>query len=96
MSLVREELAALYANRAQAQMVQQAWPEGFVDARCSLECKEVGNVKACWRAGKCLLEMGRLEEASLIVSTGMKAEGRVTGSDTKELGALLKDIEAKK
>ena len=35
-ALVREELAPLYANRAQAQMAQQNWAEGYVDAQLSV------------------------------------------------------------
>ncbi|OJJ48215.1 hypothetical protein ASPZODRAFT_1539819 [Penicilliopsis zonata CBS 506.65] len=59
--LARDELSALYANRAQAYMAQQAWPEGLIDARASVDCKPVGNVKAWFRAGKCLAEMSRGE-----------------------------------
>ena len=61
--LVRDEVAGLYANRAQAHMAMQNWVEGMVDAECSVEMKKVGNAKAWWRRGRCLVEMGRLEEA---------------------------------
>ena len=62
--VVREELSALYGNRAQAWMAQQAWAEGAVDAECSVELKKVANTKGWWRRGQCLKEMGRLEEAA--------------------------------
>ncbi|KAI1396845.1 hypothetical protein F4819DRAFT_114028 [Hypoxylon fuscum] len=88
--LVREEVAALYANRAQAHMALQSWAEGASDAEASVEAKRVGNSKAWWRRGKCLLEMGRLPEAKEWVSKGLEMEG-----DEGELVALLKDINAK-
>ncbi|KAK6951526.1 hypothetical protein Daesc_006047 [Daldinia eschscholtzii] len=88
--LVREEVAALYANRAQAHMALQSWAEGAADAEASVEAKRVGNSKAWWRRGKCLVEMGRLIEAKEWVSKGLEMEG-----DEGELVALLKDINAK-
>ncbi|KAI0828764.1 hypothetical protein F5Y06DRAFT_222498 [Hypoxylon sp. FL0890] len=88
--LVREEVAALYANRAQAYMAMQSWAEGAADAEASVEAKRVGNSKAWWRRGKCLMEMGRLAEAKEWVSKGLEMEG-----DEGELVALLKDINAK-
>lgn len=88
--LVREEVAALYANRAQAHMAMQSWAEGAADAEASVEAKRVGNSKAWWRRGKCLMEMGRLTEAKEWVSKGLEMEG-----DEGELVALLKDINAK-
>ncbi|PYH41993.1 uncharacterized protein BP01DRAFT_326240, partial [Aspergillus saccharolyticus JOP 1030-1] len=75
-TLARDELAGLYANRAQAWMSQRLWAEGLVDARCSVESKPVGNVKAWWRGGKCLVEMGRWEEARRLVERGLEIEGR--------------------
>ncbi|KAI1368121.1 TPR-like protein [Xylaria arbuscula] len=86
--LVREEVAGLYANRAQAHMALQAWPEGAVDAEASVELKRVGNAKAWWRRGKCLMEMGRLDEAREWVRKGLEME-----SNEAELLALLKDLE---
>ncbi|OTA52468.1 tetratricopeptide [Hypoxylon sp. EC38] len=88
--LVREEVAALYANRAQAHMAMQSWAEGAADAEASVEAKRVGNSKAWWRRGRCLLEMGRLTEAKEWVSKGLEMEG-----DEGELVALLKDINVK-
>ncbi|KAI0536173.1 tetratricopeptide [Xylaria digitata] len=88
--LVREETAALYANRAQAHMALLAWPEGAADAECSVEAKRTGNAKAWWRRGKCLLEMGRLDEAREWVRKALELEG-----EEAELAALLKDIDAK-
>ncbi|KAI2607813.1 hypothetical protein GGR54DRAFT_619667 [Hypoxylon sp. NC1633] len=88
--LVREEVAALYANRAQAHMALQNWAEGAADAEASVEAKRIANSKAWWRRGKCLLEMGRAVEAKEWVSKGLEMEG-----DEGELVALLKDINAK-
>ncbi|KAI1637594.1 hypothetical protein F4809DRAFT_604321 [Biscogniauxia mediterranea] len=88
--LVREEAAALYANRAQAHMALQAWPEGAADAEASVEAKRVGNPKAWWRRGKCLAEMGRLAEARDWVLRGLEMEG-----GDAELAALLKDVDAR-
>lgn len=73
--LVHEEVATLYANRAQAHMATQGWAEGAVDAEASVEAKKTGNAKAWWRRGKCLLEMGRLEEAQEWVRRGLEMEG---------------------
>jgi len=72
--LVREELSGLLSNRAQANMAMQNWAEGAVDAEASVEMKKVGNAKAWWRRGKCLLEMGRLDEAELWVKQGLEFE----------------------
>ncbi|KAI1336349.1 TPR-like protein [Xylariaceae sp. FL0016] len=88
--LVRDECAALYANRAQAHMALQNWPEGAVDAEASVEAKRVGNAKAWWRRGKCLMEMGRLSEAREVVGKGLEMEG-----EEAELVALLKEIKTK-
>ncbi|PYH88440.1 hypothetical protein BO71DRAFT_365420, partial [Aspergillus ellipticus CBS 707.79] len=90
-TLARDELSALYANRAQAWMSQRGWVEGVVDARCSVECKPVMNVKAWWRGGKCLVEMGRWEEARAFVEAGLQVEGRASEGG-KELVALLEEV----
>lgn len=89
-ALVREEAAALLANRAQAHMAVQNWPEGAVDAEASVECRHVGNAKAWWRRGKCLLEMGRLDEAREWVGRALEVEG-----EEADLVALLREVEAK-
>lgn len=86
--LVRDEVAGLFANRAQAHMALQGWVEGAADAECSVEVKKVGNAKAWWRRGKCLLEMSRLEEAREWVGRGLEMEG-----EEGELVALLKEID---
>lgn len=92
--MARDELCGLFANRAQAQMAQQNWPEGLVDAKCSVDCKGIGNVKGWWRAGKCLAEMGRWEEARVLLDRGLEVEGR-EGEAGKELGGLLEEVEKK-
>lgn len=89
-ALVREEVAGLLSNRAQAHMALHNWPEGMVDANASVESKWVGNAKAWWRKGRCLVEMGRWEEARDWVKRGLEVEG-----EEAELAAMLKEIEAK-
>jgi translocation protein SEC72 len=71
----RDEIATLYANRAQAHMAAREWALGAVDAECSVELRRQGNTKAWWRRGKCLLEMGRLEEAERWVGEAIEFEG---------------------
>ncbi|KAI1437404.1 tetratricopeptide repeat domain-containing protein [Xylaria sp. CBS 124048] len=88
--LVREEISGLYANRAQSYMAMQAWPEGAIDAEASVEAKRVGNSKAWWRRGKCLMEMGRLDEAQGWLRKALEIEGQET-----ELLALLRDVETR-
>ncbi|KAK0636434.1 hypothetical protein B0T17DRAFT_503887 [Bombardia bombarda] len=88
--LVREEVHQLFSNRAQAHMQLQNWPEAAADAEASVEAKRQGNAKAWFRRGKCLLEMGRLEEAKEWAGKGLEVEG-----EEKELMELLKEIEAK-
>ena len=84
--LVREELSALYGNRAQTYMAQQNWPEAAIDAETAVELKKVGNVKAWWRRGQCLREMGRLEEALEWVRNGLDFER--AGPDKQSIGEL--------
>jgi len=86
--LLRDEVASLYANRAQAHMAGRDWVLGMIDAECSVEAKKVGNAKAWWRRGRCLFEMGRLEEAREWVRRGLEMEG-----NEADLMGLLKEIE---
>ncbi|MCJ1235551.1 hypothetical protein MMC14_003521 [Varicellaria rhodocarpa] len=88
-AIVREEAAMLLANRAQAYMSKQDWPEGAADAESSVEMKRTGNAKAWWRRGKCLTEMGRWEEAAEWVRKGLEVEG----SGETELMGLIGEIE---
>lgn len=88
-TLVREEAATLYANRAQAYMTVSMWPEGAADGATSVELKRGGNGKAWWRRGKCLAEMGRWEEARAWVREGLEVEG-----NESDLSGLNKEIEA--
>ncbi|KAK4233686.1 hypothetical protein C8A03DRAFT_38590 [Achaetomium macrosporum] len=88
--LVREEVHALYSNRAQAHMQLGNWPEAAVDAEASVEAKRQGNAKAWFRRGRCLVEMGRLAEAREWVTRGLEFEG-----EEKELIELLKEIDGK-
>lgn len=87
--LVRDEVAGLYANRAQAHMAMQAWAEGAVDAEASVEMKRVGNAKAWWRRGRCLLEMGRWDEARDWVGKALEYEG-----NEPDLVGLMKEVDA--
>ncbi|KAH7412609.1 hypothetical protein BKA64DRAFT_659227 [Cadophora sp. MPI-SDFR-AT-0126] len=88
--LVRDEVAGLYANRAQAHMALSNWAEGSIDAEASIEAKKAGNAKAWWRKGRCLIEMGRLEEAKEWTGRGLEMEG-----SEADLVGLLKEIEQK-
>lgn len=92
-AVAREELAGLYANRAQAQMAQQAWPEGLVDAKASVDSKPVGNVKAWWRIAKCLAEMSRYEEARKFLHKALDLEGK-DSEGGKELLGLLQEVDS--
>jgi translocation protein SEC72 len=89
--LVRDEVAGLYANRAQAHMAKSNWAEGSIDAEASVEAKKAGNSKAWWRKAKCLMEMGRMDEAKEWVGRGLEMEG-----NEADLVALLKEIDQKK
>jgi translocation protein SEC72 len=88
--LLRDEVAALYSNRAQAHMGMQQWVEGAIDAESSVEAKKVGNAKAWWRRGRCLQEMGRIEEARDWVGRGLEVEG-----NEADLVAMMKELEQK-
>lgn len=86
--LVREEVAGLYSNRAQAWMSQSEWSEGAVDAELSVEMKKVQNAKAWWRKGKCLIEMEMIEEAKEWVAEALTFE-----AGDPDLTTMMKDIE---
>jgi len=88
--LVRDEVAGLYANRAQAHMAMQSWAQGSIDAESSVEAKKAGNAKAWWRKAKCLVEMGRLEEAEEWIGRGLEMEG-----NESDLVKLLEEVQAK-
>ncbi|KAK4191287.1 hypothetical protein QBC35DRAFT_487856 [Podospora australis] len=88
--LVREEVHQLYSNRAQAHMQKQNWVEGAIDAEASVACKSQGNAKAWFRRGKCLLEMGRVQDARNAVAKALEFEGEEGG-----LAELKKEIDAK-
>ena len=86
--LVRDEASGLYANRAQAHMALRQWVEGATDAECSVEMKRVGNGKGWWRRGKCLMEMGKLEEARAWLERGLEVEG-----EEGEVAELAREVE---
>jgi len=87
-ALVKDEVSAMYSNRAQAYMGMQCWAEGMVDADTSVEMKKIGNAKAWWRKGRCLVEMGRVEEAKEWVGRALEFEG-----NESDLVGLMKEIE---
>ncbi|CAF9936251.1 MAG: hypothetical protein HETSPECPRED_010274 [Heterodermia speciosa] len=92
-ALLREEAALLYANRAQAHMAASLWAEGAADAACSVELKRQGNGKAWWRRGRCLVEMGRWEDAGRWVQEGrgeMENDTVEGARDLKELDFEIK------
>lgn len=88
-TLLRDEVGALYANRAQAYMALHLWAEGAVDAETSVAMVKVGNAKGWWRRGRCLVEMGRLVEAGDWVGRALEFEG-----SEADLVALGKEVEA--
>ncbi|KKY16548.1 putative tetratricopeptide repeat domain-containing protein [Phaeomoniella chlamydospora] len=88
--LVRDELALLYANRAQSHMAAQNWVEGWKDAESSVECKRIQNSKAWWRGGKCLYEMGRYTDAAEWLTKALELEGK-EGEAGKDISGLLAD-----
>lgn len=88
--LCREEASMLYANRAQTHMSLRNWAEGAVDAEASVEAKKMGNAKAWWRRGRCLMEMGRLEEALDWLKRGLELEG-----EEKDLADLIKEVKSR-
>ena len=86
------ELSNLYANRAIAYHALQAWPEGAADAETSAELKKVGNGKAWWRRGRCLIEMGRWGEAREWVERW--AEVGEEGEREQGVRELRREVEA--
>lgn len=97
--LVREELALCYMERANVHLLARDFAEGFKDAECSTECKRgkqqgpqgqqlPGNPRAFTIGGKCLIEMGRWEEAVAWLERGLELEGN-EGPDGKEMTRLL-------
>lgn len=94
-ALVREELAGLYANRAQARISLSEWAEAGEDARVSVEMKRALNVKAWYRRGVCLREMGRLDEAREWVAQGVEFESAVPNGAkaADELRELAREID---
>lgn len=92
-ALLREESSLLYANRAQAYMAASQWAEGAADAACSVELKRQGNGKAWWRRGRCLVEMGRWEDAARWVAEGkgeMENENVEGARELRELDFEIK------
>lgn len=99
MGLTREELALMYVSRAAAHTTVQNWPEGLIDAECSLECKRgpgqgpngektPGNPKAYIVGARCLMEMGRWTDAVEWLERAIDIEGK-DGDDGRELARQL-------
>jgi len=93
-TLLRDEVGALFANRAQAHMASHLWAEGCVDADTSVALVKVGNAKGWWRKGKCLVEMGRLVEAREWVARALEFEGKE--ADLVALGREVEGLIARK
>lgn len=102
--LVREELALCYMERANVYVLNREWVDGFKDAECSTECKRgvqqgpngqkvPGNPRAFVLGGKCLVEMGRWDEAVEWLERGIELEG-ADGPDGKQMQALLDEAKA--
>lgn len=102
--LVREELALTYMERANVHLLNREYVEGFKDAECSTECKRgkqqgpqgqvmPGNPRAFTIGGKCLVEMGRWEEAVDWLERGLELEGD-DGPDGKEMMKMLVEARA--
>jgi translocation protein SEC72 len=90
--LIREELAGLYRDRAQARMGVREWVEGWKDCEASVECKRPQGEKGkvWWRGGKCLMEMGRFAEAVEWLARGVDCEVSLqAGEEGRELRAFL-------
>lgn len=74
-------------------MAASQWPEAAADAACSVELKRQGNGKAWWRRGRCLVEMGRWEDASRWVAEGrgeMESESAEGARELRELEGEIK------
>lgn len=102
--LVREELALCYMERANVHVLNRDWVEGFKDAECSTECKRgvqqapngqrvPGNPRAFVLGGKCLVEMGKWDEAVEWLTRGIELEG-ADGPDGKQMQTLLDEAKA--
>jgi len=84
--LLKEETQVLFANRAQAHMSANNWPEALADANLSVDFKRTQNPKAHWRKAKALKEMGRLEESKQALDFGLEF------GDDADLRNLLKEV----
>lgn len=96
-ALIREELAGLYRDRAQAHMGIREWVQGWKDCEASVECKRPQGEKGkvWWRGGKCLLEMGRYAEAVDWLGRGVDCEAGLQGDDGREMRSLLGEARKK-
>ena len=102
--LVREELALCYLERSNVHFIDRNWPEGFKDAETSTECKRgkqqgpqgqqiPGNPRAFTIAGKCLMEMGRWDDAVEWLEKALDVEGD-DGPDGTEMTKMLAEAKA--
>lgn len=99
--LVREELATCYLERATAHVLNREWVEGWKDAESSTECKRgvqqgpqgqkiPGNPRGFVLGGKCLVELGRWDEAVGFLEKGIEVEGN-EGPVGAEMVKLLQE-----
>jgi len=82
----------IYSNRAQAYITMRSWGEGMCDAEMSCALKPKDNVKAWYRRGLCLKEMGKLEDAKEILEMGIEWEAENAGKTDGDLRALLREV----
>lgn len=103
--LVREELGLCYLARAAANAESNNWVDGWKDAECSTECRKgpqtgpqgqriPGNPRAFILGGRCLVEMGRSEEAVKWLERAIEVEGK-DGPDGAQLVQLLEEARRK-
>ena len=102
-TLIREELSALYRERAASHVELRNWVDGWKDSEASIECKRPqglnlpGKGNAWARGGKCLMELGRFGEAVEWLGRGVDCEGvgaqigqgKAGGEEGKELRDML-------
>jgi len=88
-TMIREELAPIYANRAAAYLALQRYPEALADAEMSIFTKGQQNPKAHFRKARALQAMQRLEEARDAAEAGLDFE-----PNERDLTTLFLEISA--
>ncbi|KAI1978563.1 hypothetical protein LOZ54_006286 [Ophidiomyces ophidiicola] len=89
------EAIRLYTYAIDMALGRPPWePLGLVREELAplIECNDETNTKAWWRGGKCLVEMGRWEEAVEWLQRGLETEGIETDGG-RELKTLMDDAQ---